>query len=100
MESGVTAGFQLATLAGPLCDEPLWGVAFEVEARLNLGEGESAGGAINLGEELYGPLSGQVWSFGGVFCVWVCLEMGGQEWKESICCQIYWEVTKVTEVLL
>jgi hypothetical protein len=36
VESGVAAGFQLASAAGPLCDEPLWGVAFQVEARLNL----------------------------------------------------------------
>ena len=31
VEAGVAAGFQLAAAAGPLCDEPLWGVA--VEAR-------------------------------------------------------------------
>lgn len=30
IESGISAGFQLATSAGPLCDEPMWGVAFEV----------------------------------------------------------------------
>lgn len=30
IEAGVVAGFQLATSAGPLCDEPLWGVAFQV----------------------------------------------------------------------
>jgi hypothetical protein len=29
VEAGVAAGFQLAAAAGPLCDEPLWGVAFE-----------------------------------------------------------------------
>jgi ribosome assembly protein 1 len=40
VESGVVAGFQLATAAGPLCDEPMWGVAFEVEARLNLGDAQ------------------------------------------------------------
>ena len=36
VESGVASGFQMAAAAGPLCDEPLWGVAFAVEARLNL----------------------------------------------------------------
>lgn len=36
VEAGVSAGFQLATGAGPLCDEPMWGVAFEVSATLNL----------------------------------------------------------------
>ena len=30
VESGFVAGFQLACEAGPLCDEPLWGVAFNV----------------------------------------------------------------------
>ena len=30
VEAGVAAGFQLAVAAGPLCDEPLWGVAVEV----------------------------------------------------------------------
>ena len=36
----MVAGFQMATAAGPLCDEPMWGVAFEVEARLNLGDSQ------------------------------------------------------------
>ncbi len=39
VESGVASGFQMAAAAGPLCDEPLWGVAFAVEARLNLPPG-------------------------------------------------------------
>ena len=30
IESGIAAGYQLATASGPLCDEPLWGLAFEV----------------------------------------------------------------------
>ena len=32
VESGVMHGFQLASAAGPLCDEPMWGIAFEVNA--------------------------------------------------------------------
>jgi len=32
--AGVAAGFQMASAAGPLCDERVWGVAFEVSARL------------------------------------------------------------------
>lgn len=43
VESGVVAGFQMATAAGPLCDEPMWGVAFEVEARLNVGQQQQQG---------------------------------------------------------
>ena len=30
IQSGLATGFQLASAAGPLCDEPLWGIAFEV----------------------------------------------------------------------
>eukprot|EP01122_Echinamoeba_exundans_P014041 TRINITY_DN6280_c0_g1_i1.p1 TRINITY_DN6280_c0_g1~~TRINITY_DN6280_c0_g1_i1.p1 ORF type:complete len:1109 (+),score=316.15 TRINITY_DN6280_c0_g1_i1:288-3614(+) len=30
LDNGIRAGFQLATKAGPLCDEPMFGVAFEV----------------------------------------------------------------------
>lgn len=30
VSSGVAAGYAMAAAAGPLCDEPLWGVAFEV----------------------------------------------------------------------
>jgi len=30
VEAGVVSGFQLATANGPLCDEPMWGLAFEV----------------------------------------------------------------------
>lgn len=55
IEAGIVAGFQLATAAGPLCDEPMWGVAFEVAACLNAKEAESAA-------DTYGPLSGQVTS--------------------------------------
>lgn len=59
VESGVTAGFQLAAGAGPLCDESMWGVVFEIEVRLVL---PSSGGAgeLDLAEAVYGPFSGQV----------------------------------------
>ncbi|GAB4820198.1 hypothetical protein N2152v2_007244 [Parachlorella kessleri] len=86
VESGVVAGFQMATAAGPLCDEPMWGVAFEVEARLNLGDSQgkeaeqadladsylqaspgcdtsdAAAASLRLAEDVYGPFSGQVTS--------------------------------------
>ena len=60
IESGIMHGFQLASAAGPLCDEAMWGIAFEVEARLNVPEGEDNPGNVNLAEEVYGPFSGQV----------------------------------------
>ncbi|KAK1376288.1 hypothetical protein POM88_032481 [Heracleum sosnowskyi] len=31
LESSAMSGFQLASAAGPLCDEPMWGLAFVVE---------------------------------------------------------------------
>ncbi|RZC77204.1 hypothetical protein C5167_001387 [Papaver somniferum] len=34
LQSSVLSGFQLATGAGPLCDEPMWGLAFIVEANV------------------------------------------------------------------
>ncbi|PIA61307.1 hypothetical protein AQUCO_00300683v1 [Aquilegia coerulea] len=45
LQNSVVSGFQLATGAGPLCDEPMWGLAFLVEAyispvRGNLDESE------------------------------------------------------------
>lgn len=52
-ESSFVNGFQLATLAGPLCDEPMMGVAFCVEEwTLDKGEGDDAG-------HTFGPLSGK-----------------------------------------
>ena len=36
IQSGLASGFQLATAAGPLCDEPMWGVAFEVGLHLSV----------------------------------------------------------------
>ncbi|XP_010490053.1 PREDICTED: elongation factor-like GTPase 1 [Camelina sativa] len=34
LESSIVSGFQLATASGPLCDEPMWGLAFTVESHL------------------------------------------------------------------
>ncbi len=53
-DSSIVNGFQLATLAGPLCEEPMMGVAFVVED-FALQDAEE-----REGEDLYGPLSGQV----------------------------------------
>ncbi|OIT33987.1 PREDICTED: elongation factor-like GTPase 1 [Nicotiana attenuata] len=35
LESSILSGFQLATAAGPLCDEPMWGLAFVIEAYIS-----------------------------------------------------------------
>lgn len=70
----------MCSCAGPLCEEPLWGVAFELEVRLQQqqqqqGQGGAAEGGevtagpadltgwssrLDLQEDVYGPFSGQV----------------------------------------
>jgi len=53
-ESSLVGGFQFATRAGPLCEEPMEGVAFVVhKVELN---------SELANPEVYGPLSGQVMS--------------------------------------
>jgi hypothetical protein len=59
--SSVVNGFQLATAAGPLCEEPLWGLGFIVEAvvkpeQVKSGEGETEERSLAG----HGPFSGQV----------------------------------------
>ena len=59
-DSSFVNGFQLATLAGPLCDEPLMGVAFLVHSwTIDRDKTESA---------VYGPLSGQIVSLSKECC--------------------------------
>lgn len=53
-ESSFVNGFQLASLAGPLCEEPMMGVAFCVEEwTLNKADGDDS-------THTFGPLSGTV----------------------------------------
>ncbi|GBG91742.1 hypothetical protein CBR_g53556 [Chara braunii] len=73
LENSVLAGFQLATSAGPLCEEPMWGLAFTIEAIIMaaplreksaaMADENGAGmmaSAPASGVEQYGPFSGQV----------------------------------------
>lgn len=70
LENSVISGFQLATAAGPLCEEPMWGLAFTVEAVVYArGKGMAENGEVGvagddgigaLNAEQYGPFSGQV----------------------------------------
>ncbi|EQC40496.1 hypothetical protein SDRG_02387 [Saprolegnia diclina VS20] len=53
LESLLVSGFQLATAAGPLCDEPAWMVAFIVDDIVLTPVDDGA-------EAAYGPLSGLV----------------------------------------
>lgn len=52
MESSLIQGFQLATQSGPLCEEPMMGVAFVVDVWQVLDDSEAESG--------WGPLSGQI----------------------------------------
>lgn len=56
-DSSFINGFQMATLAGPLCEEPMMGVAFIVEEWNVKKESDS-----NVSTLPYGPLSGQIMS--------------------------------------
>lgn len=61
LESSVVSGFQIATSAGPLCDEPMWGLAFIVEAYISssaalASESETSQQLV----ERYGMFTGQV----------------------------------------
>lgn len=63
IESGITAGFQMACAAGPLCQDPLWGVAMELSVGLLKDEfnfSKEAWAALDLSESRLGPVSGQV----------------------------------------
>ncbi|THU45445.1 hypothetical protein C4D60_Mb02t18010 [Musa balbisiana] len=55
LKSSIVSGFQLATAAGPLCDEPMWGLAFLVEPYIFRDNSD----ATNQSDQ-YGILSGQV----------------------------------------
>jgi len=60
LESSVISGFQLATSAGPLCDEPMWGLAFVVEARISPFSGQNDESETPQQSEQYGIFAGQV----------------------------------------
>ncbi|KAG6682525.1 hypothetical protein I3842_13G147100 [Carya illinoinensis] len=61
LESSVVSGFQLATAAGPLCDEPMWGLAFVVEAYISpfCGQADESETSHQQPEQ-YGIFTGQV----------------------------------------
>ncbi|XP_022147649.1 elongation factor-like GTPase 1 [Momordica charantia] len=57
LESSVLSGFQLATSAGPLCDEPMWGLAFIVEASIS-----SLSGNLDESEAPFQPENNAIFS--------------------------------------
>lgn len=60
LESNVITGFQLATSAGPLCDEPMWGLAFVIEARISPSTGHHDESETHQQSDQYGIFAGQV----------------------------------------
>ncbi|XP_077245213.1 ribosomal protein S5/Elongation factor G/III/V family protein [Tasmannia lanceolata] len=60
LERSVVSGFQLATAAGPLCDEPMWGLAFLVETHIFPAESGPNDSELAIQPEQYGIFTGQV----------------------------------------
>lgn len=85
LESGVTAGFQAIAAAGPLCEEPLWGVAFEVAVEMHEGED---GTEPDLGEEQYGPFSGQVLAASRLACSKAMMAAGPRLVEAMFLCEV------------
>ncbi|KAE8985442.1 Elongation factor-like GTPase 1 [Phytophthora fragariae] len=71
LENSIVTGFQMASSAGPLCDEPVWGVAFIIEDvafhEKTSDEDRSEEEKAEAGK--YGPLSGQVISIMRTTCL-------------------------------
>lgn len=60
LENSIITGFQMATAAGPLCEEPVWGVAFVIDAVVFNEKNVEDDSEEQKDENKYGPLSGQV----------------------------------------
>lgn len=60
LESSVLSGFQLATASGPLCEEPMWGLAFLVEAHIFPAGSRSDESEPAQQPDQYGIFTGQV----------------------------------------
>lgn len=70
LENSIVTGFQMAAAAGPLCEEPVWGVAFIIDAVVfNEKKEEDADKEEEKADEnKHGPLSGQVISMVRTTC--------------------------------
>ncbi|KAF9624471.1 hypothetical protein IFM89_011479, partial [Coptis chinensis] len=61
LQNSVVSGFQLATAAGPLCDEPMWGLAFLVEAYISpLGGSTDESEPFTHRSDQHGIFTGQI----------------------------------------
>ncbi|CAI7756281.1 unnamed protein product [Closterium sp. NIES-54] len=59
LAGSVVSGFQLATSAGPLCEEPLWGLAFTVEVVIVKGAGRPGGAFASITSSSSGTSSSE-----------------------------------------
>ncbi|XP_050403738.1 elongation factor-like GTPase 1 isoform X1 [Patella vulgata] len=70
LDSCIINGFQMATFAGPMCEEPMHGVCFIIEkweylnstSNRQVDDRCESSAAIPRKREVYGPLSGQIMS--------------------------------------
>lgn len=71
LENSIVTGFQMASSAGPLCDEPVWGVAFVIEDVVfhDKKSDEDKSEEEQAEASKYGPLSGQVISIMRTTCL-------------------------------
>lgn len=62
LENSIVTGFQMATAAGPLCEEPVWGVAFVIDAVVFTDKTDESDSTEEekTEESKYGPLTGQI----------------------------------------
>ena len=92
VEAGIASGFQMATAAGPLCDEPMWGVCVEVDACLHITSSSSNDRdrdlCLSLGEDVFGPLSGQVTSATRAALRKAVLESGPRLVEAAFLCEV------------
>ncbi|WPT16578.1 Elongation factor-like GTPase 1 [Picochlorum sp. SENEW3] len=58
--SGISAGFQMASASGPLCDEPLRGILVNIQVKLCFSQSSTGTATLPLQEDVFGPFNGQV----------------------------------------
>jgi hypothetical protein len=84
LENAILAGFHIATAAGPLCEEPLTGVCFELHAvEVEHSAGEDSGDAlVDVTASEPAPLPDLILVLGGPELV-----AAGAEWECGVCLQ-------------
>lgn len=84
MRPNILSGFQLASSAGPLCEEPLRGVAFIIHAAQGAAQTHDEDGTAVTGASPYGPMSGQVMVATKEACRYCLLRKGFSRISEAM----------------